>query len=383
MLRERCGITSLKDGCSPQGQCGCCVALVDGKPKTTCAMPARVADGKHVVTLDGLPDAERQQIADCFTATAGLQCGFCIPGIALRAKALTDRDPAPTREAIASALDGHLCRCTGYVKIIDAIELLAAAKPAARPSRRPAATAASASRWRASAARRRCWASGPSSATSRCRACCTARSCCRRIRAPACCASTPRGPARCRACDVVATAADVPGERWYGLLHNDWPGFVAEGEEMRYVGDVLAAVAAVDRHTARAAAELVDVSYEVLPPTLDPLQALEPGAPPGQPAARQPAGPLGGAARRRRRRAGRQRARGQRHWPTQRIEHLFLEPESALAEPLPDGRLAPAHAGPGHLRRPPAGGALPGHARSRRSSSSWSPTAALSAARRT
>ena len=90
--------------------------------------------------------------------------------------------------------------------------------------------------------------------------------------------------------EAVATAADVPGERWYGLIYNDWPGFVAEGEEVRYVGDVLAAVAAVDRHTARAAAELVDVSYEVLPATLDPLQALEPGAPPGQPAARQPAG---------------------------------------------------------------------------------------------
>jgi hypothetical protein len=74
-LRERCGITSLKDGCRPQGQCGCCVALVDGLPKTTCAMPARVADGKHIVTLDGLPEAERQQIADCFTATAALPDG--------------------------------------------------------------------------------------------------------------------------------------------------------------------------------------------------------------------------------------------------------------------------------------------------------------------
>ncbi len=66
VLRERCGITSLKDGCSPQGQCGCCVALVDGKPKTTCAMPARVAQGKHIVTLDGLPSAERQQICRLF-----------------------------------------------------------------------------------------------------------------------------------------------------------------------------------------------------------------------------------------------------------------------------------------------------------------------------
>ena len=127
-LRERCGITSLKDGCSPQGQCGCCVALVNGSPKATCAVPARTANGKHIVTLDGLPAAERKQIADSFAAAAGLQCGFCIPGIALRAKVITDRDPEPTRDAIARALDGHLCRCTGYVKIIDAIELLAAVK---------------------------------------------------------------------------------------------------------------------------------------------------------------------------------------------------------------------------------------------------------------
>jgi xanthine dehydrogenase molybdenum-binding subunit len=69
-----------------------------------------------------LPAAERQQIADSFTAVAGLQCGFCIPGIALRAKAITDRDREPTREAIAAALDVHLCRCTGYVKIIEAVQ---------------------------------------------------------------------------------------------------------------------------------------------------------------------------------------------------------------------------------------------------------------------
>src|SRR5512147_2330975 len=127
-LRERCGVTSLKDGCRPQGQCGCCLALVDGNPKVTCAMPVEAAAGKRIVTLEGVPEQEREQIASAFAAAAGLQCGFCIPGIALRAKAITDRDPAPSRDAIAKAIDVHLCRCTGYVKIIDAIELLARAK---------------------------------------------------------------------------------------------------------------------------------------------------------------------------------------------------------------------------------------------------------------
>ena len=127
-LRERCGITSLKDGCSPQGQCGCCVAMVNGNAKVTCAMSAESADGAEILTLEGVSSEERTLIGDAFAATTGLQCGFCIPGIALRAKHLTDRNANPSREEIAKAIDAHLCRCTGYVKIVDAIELIAKAK---------------------------------------------------------------------------------------------------------------------------------------------------------------------------------------------------------------------------------------------------------------
>ena len=185
VLRERCGITSLKDGCSPQGQCGCCVALVDGKPKTTCAMPARVAQGKHIVTLDGLPSAERQQISDCFTATAALQCGFCIPGIVLRAKALTDHERTPTRRSIVSAL---------------AVTCAAAPATGRSSTRSNCCTPSSTGRdhpaglqrrpGRPAAGRiggaRRCSATGPTSATSRFRGCSTARWCCRPIPEPAC-----------------------------------------------------------------------------------------------------------------------------------------------------------------------------------------------------
>ena len=111
VLRERCGVTSLKDGCSPQGQCGCCLALVDGDPKVTCAMPAASAEGKSVVTLEGVPVEERALIAGAFAAANGLQCGFCIPGIALRAKHLTDRradldtEPYAITMTSASAVD--------------------------------------------------------------------------------------------------------------------------------------------------------------------------------------------------------------------------------------------------------------------------------------
>ncbi|MEP7300595.1 MAG: selenium-dependent xanthine dehydrogenase [Caldimonas sp.] len=337
-LRERCGIKSIKDGCSPQGQCGCCVVLVDGQPKTTCAMRSKVADGKRIVTLEGLSAAERAQIADSFAATAGLQCGFCIPGIALRAKAITDRDPALTRDAIVNALDVHLCRCTGYVKIIDAIQMLAAAKRG-----EPIPAACTDGRVGQSLAR-----IGIAQSAIGERAFSDDLSVPGMLHGAFALSPHPRArvlsidTSRARAMPgvhAVATAADVPGERWYGLLYSDWPGFVAVGEEVRCVGDVLAAVAAVDRHTAREAAKLVDVSYELLPPVLDPLASLAPGAPRVNP---QHENLLSRTVLRRGDVDGALAASAHvvsGTWTTQRIEHLFLEPESALAEPLADGRL--------------------------------------------
>jgi xanthine dehydrogenase molybdenum-binding subunit len=130
-LRERCGVGSVKDGCQPQGQCGCCLALIDGRPLVTCAFDAQRAEGRDVLTLEGLSRREREIAALAFSAAGGVQCGFCIPGIALRAKHLLDRSPEPGRDAIARAIDGHLCRCTGYAQILDAVELMARAWPRA------------------------------------------------------------------------------------------------------------------------------------------------------------------------------------------------------------------------------------------------------------
>ena len=126
-LRERCGITSIKDGCQPQGQCGCCLALVDGRPLVTCAFEAVRAEGRQVLTLEGLTAAEREVASKSFAAAGGVQCGFCIPGIALRAKHLLDRQQSPSRDEITRAIDGHLCRCTGYTQIVEAVELMARA----------------------------------------------------------------------------------------------------------------------------------------------------------------------------------------------------------------------------------------------------------------
>src|ERR1700683_4967865 len=122
-LREELDVTSPKDGCSPSGQCGCCTVMLDGKAQVACQIPLAKAAGRSVTTLEGVDEAERQRYAKAFAACGGLQCGFCIPGIVMRAKAQVDRKGTElTREDMARHLGAHLCRCTGYVKILDAIE---------------------------------------------------------------------------------------------------------------------------------------------------------------------------------------------------------------------------------------------------------------------
>jgi selenium-dependent xanthine dehydrogenase len=338
-LRERCGITSIKDGCQPQGQCGCCLALIDGRPLVTCAIEAERAEGREVLTIEGLSPREREVVAKSLVAAGGVQCGFCIPGIALRAKHLLDHRRDPSRVEIARAIDGHLCRCTGYAQIVDAVELMARA-------------------WRGGAIPEPVGDGGVGRPLARCQGLDQALGArpfvadMRRDRLlHGALAFSGHARALVRRIDTskaaalpgvraVVTAADVPGDRWYGLLHDDWPGFVAEGEEVRCVGDVLAAVAADDARTARSAAAAVEVEYEPLPPVLDPEAALAPGAPRVNPAHPN----LLSRSAIRRGDAAAELARSAHvvsgTWRTQRIEHLFLEPEAALAEPLPGGRLA-------------------------------------------
>ncbi|MEY3091590.1 MAG: hypothetical protein RIU67_373, partial [Actinomycetota bacterium] len=125
-LRDELDITSPKDGCSPSGQCGCCTVLVDGRPVVSCQQPLAKVAGKTITTLEGLPQAERDTYADAFAACGGLQCGFCIPGIVMRAKGQVDKKGADLkREDMARHLGAHLCRCTGYVKVLDAIDAVA------------------------------------------------------------------------------------------------------------------------------------------------------------------------------------------------------------------------------------------------------------------
>jgi len=346
-LRGRCGVSSTKDGCAPQGQCGCCLAIVGGNPKVTCAMPARKAAGKDVLTLEGVGAEERDLFARAFVAAAGLQCGFCIPGILLRAKHLIDEDPSPSREAIEKAIDVNLCRCTGYVKIVDAIDLMAKAKrgealPAPEEDGR---VGRSLRRYRGldlalgdrpfvDDLTREGLLHGAVRLADHARA--------RVTRIDAAAARAMDGV------EAVVTARDVPGDRWYGLIYKDWPGFVAEGEEVRCTGDVLAAVAARDARTARAAAAAIEVEYEVLEPVTTPDAAMADGAPTVNP--NRPDNVLSRSVIRRGDAEGALAGSAhtvERTFHTQRIEHLFLEPEAALAEPTPDGGLYLATQGQG------------------------------------
>ncbi|MEM9515759.1 MAG: molybdopterin cofactor-binding domain-containing protein [Actinomycetota bacterium] len=330
-LREELDVTSPKDGCSPSGQCGCCTVLIDGKANVACQYDVAKAEGRSVVTLEGVDVDERQQFADAFAACGGLQCGFCIPGIVMRAKAQIDKKgDALTREAMAPHLGAHLCRCTGYVKILDAIEQVARGEKAA-PSL-GAEVGTSGAKYEAAELTL------------------GERDYIDDIRVPgmlhaALCLSD-HARADVNAIDVAAaaampgvvavfTAADIPGELRVGLIHKDWPIMIPIGGRTSYVGDVLAVVVAESRQAARVAADEVQVDYTVHAPNTDMLEALSPAAPTSvwgtdsnvlSISAYQRGDDVDDLL---------DRSAHVVHevFETQRIEHAFLEPESTLAVP--------------------------------------------------
>lgn len=352
VLREECGVTSPKDGCSPQGTCGCCTVLVDGRPALACLKRPEELAGREVVTLEGIPQAQREVLARAFVQEGAVQCGYCTPGIVVRAASLLTRGKSADREAVARALAGHLCRCTGYQRIFDAILTAGEAWEAGgrfasdRPRRAdffgaryglartaPAGSnggvGASASRYRGL---EHALGTKPYVADMRVPG---------MLHGAAVLAEHPR--ARVLAIDAapalampgvvrVFIAADVPGERNVGLVVRDWPVFVAVGETTRCVGDVLALVVADTQFHARAAAVAVRVGLEALTPVTTPEEALAPGAP-----AVHPGGNLLEVCAFSRGDVDAALASSahvvRRSFATQRIEHAFLEPEACLAVP--------------------------------------------------
>lgn len=338
VLRDQFGLTSLKNGCQPQGQCGCCAVLLDGKRVLSCCLPATRVEGRDVLTPEGLEADIREQVSRAFLDAGAVQCGFCTPGIVMSAVSLIRANPQPSREEILQALRPHLCRCTGYVKIVEAIERYAAYRLSGRvpePERLSGGVGSPVPRQKG---RDLVLGERPFVDDLRLEG---------MLYAAPRLSDYPRAilkgidPAPALAIPGVVkviTALDVPGERYQGLIEKDWPVFVATGEATRYVGDMIAVVVADRMETARQGAQALKVDYEVLEPVCSPHAALEDHAP-----AIHPKGNL--LSRSVIRRGDAENAfRGsafvvEESFQTQCIEHLFLEPESCVAAPVAEGRL--------------------------------------------
>jgi aerobic carbon-monoxide dehydrogenase small subunit len=126
VLRKKLGLTGTKKGCG-EGDCGTCTVIVDGSPLLSCITLAMACQGKDIVTIEGLEtDGQLHPLQQAFVDHGAVQCGFCTPGMILSAKALLDKNPNPSREQIKRGLSGNLCRCTGYTKIVEAVEAVTA-----------------------------------------------------------------------------------------------------------------------------------------------------------------------------------------------------------------------------------------------------------------
>ena len=277
LLRDTLGLTSVKDGCS-EGACGTCTVLIDGKPTKACIPQTDKLEGKTILTVEGLSDFEREVYTYAFGHAGAVQCGFCIPGMVISAKALLDKNQNPTREEAAFAIRNNICRCTGYVKIIDAI-LLAA------DLFRTGSVPKSDENWSLGARVPRIDVAEKVTGTgiypddiylegmiygS------AVRSAYPRARVLA--IHTEEAEALPGVVGVF-TAADIPGSNKVGHLKKDWDTMIAVGDITHYLGDAICLVAAETPEILARAKALVKVDYEELPMVRSPREAMLPDAP--------------------------------------------------------------------------------------------------------
>ncbi|MDZ7635130.1 MAG: molybdopterin cofactor-binding domain-containing protein [Bacteroidales bacterium] len=374
-LRKENRITSAKDGCSGQGVCGACTVEINGSAKLACRTKIKSLEGAEIVTTEGLPERFREVISRSFAHKGAVQCGFCSPGMIMRAKALHNVNPAPSRDEIIKAIKPNLCRCTGYVKIVDAIasafeelnndqkvlqKSLAVAgvrnerevlpKAPSFDGLKSVPTTDASSRLagvRCSAAVGEPYPKYMAAETAL-----GARDFVDDMRIEGMVhgalrfSDHPR--ARVVSIDVsealkspgvlrIFTAADIPGEHKTGLIVRDWPLMIAEGGITNCLGDVLAGVVAETEAMARVAAQMIKIDCRVLEAVTDMHEAARPGAievHSGRSNVLETCSIRSGDA---------DSVFARAAWlstgiyETQRIEHAFLETETAIAMPEDDG----------------------------------------------
>ena len=269
-LREELNITSPKDGCSPSGQCGCCTVLVNGKAVVSCQTDLGKVAGGTVTTLEGFNPEVRDRFAQAFAACGGLQCGFCIPGIVVRAHSQIEKKGSSlTRSDMARHLGAHLCRCTGYTKILDAIEAVAVQSSpqplplgeiGTRSAKYEAAELALGDRGYVDDIRLPGLLHAALVFTDH-------------ARADILKIDTEKAMQQAGVV-AVYTAQDIPGDSMVGIIYKDWPVMIPVGGRTSYAGDVLAIVVAETREAARAATSQVIVDYAPLTPITDPKTAI-------------------------------------------------------------------------------------------------------------
>ncbi len=276
-LREDLKLTGTKNGCG-EGACGACTIILDGKTMRACVLTTERINGKTLTTIEGLSEREKDVYAYAYTRAGAVQCGFCIPGMVMSTKALLDKNNHPTLEEVKNALKGNICRCTGYVKIFDAVMLAARIFRDAEEIPKVECKGLVGENMDRLDAKEKTLGTGKYTDDVAVE-----------NMVYGSCVRTPAPRALIKKIDVEK-ALKLPGVidvitaktmelNLLGHLVKDWPAFIGEGETSRYIGDALALVVAETEEVVEAAKKLVEIEYEKLEPLRNPIESMAEGAP--------------------------------------------------------------------------------------------------------
>ncbi len=276
-LRDEMHLTSVKDGCS-EGSCGACTVLIDGKTIRSCTIKTNSLSGKHIVTVEGLTEFEKDVFTYAFGEAGSVQCGFCTPGMVMCAKSLIDQNPNPTENDVRRAIRFNICRCTGYVKIVKGILLAAEIFRIGKiPDKKI--------QWKIGANVHRIDVKEKVIGTGKYADDIFMEG---MVYASAVRSKYPRAIVKAIHTDeakalpgvvCVLTAQDIPGENKVGHLVKDWDTMIAVGSMTHFLGDTICVVAAESRDIAEQAKALIKIDYEVLPFITSPEEAMKKDAP--------------------------------------------------------------------------------------------------------